>query len=104
MTDNSKGAMESLKRLFKQLKEENIKLQEKCTLLEENISTLENTLQAKSSEIQKLSLESAQSETRYKNLQASQKAELTSQQLRENKERYAKLVREIDKCIAILNE
>ena len=69
----------------------------------EKIKELEKEIELRNEKIENLTNELAQSEVRYKNLQISQRAELETQQLQENKERFAKLVREIDKCISLLN-
>ena len=104
MADNSKGTLESLRIYFRQLKTQNSQLQEKCSNLEQTIVNLQKDLEDRDNKIESLIRELAQSEARYKNLQISQKAALDAKQLKENKERFAKLVREIDKCISLLNE
>lgn len=104
MTDNSMDTLESLRLYFKQLTAQNSQLQEKCSKLEQTITDLQKDLEDRDNRIESLIQELTQSEVRYKNLQISQKAAMDAKQLRENKERFAKLVREIDKCISLLNE
>ncbi len=96
--------LESLRLYFGQLTTQNSQLQEKCSKLEQTITDLQKDLEDRDNKIESLIQELAQSEVRYKNLQISQKAAMDAKQLKENKERFAKLVREIDKCISLLNE
>ncbi len=103
MPDKSKVTIESIKRYFLQLKENHSQLQEKCNLLQDQIDSLNEELKSRDEKIEQLTQELVQCEGRYKNLQISQKAELNNKQLQENRERFAKLVREIDKCISLLN-
>ena len=103
MTENSKVILESLKAHFGQLMAQNTQLQTKCENLQARIDALQADLENRDGRIEQLTHELEQSEVRYKNLQISQKAQLDSRQLQENKERFAKLVREIDKCISQLS-
>lgn len=96
--------LESLRLYFGQLTTQNSQLQEKCSKLEQTITNLQTDLEDRDNKIESLIQELTQSEVRYKNLQISQKAAMDAKQLKENKERFAKLVREIDKCISLLNE
>lgn len=104
MADNSKEIFATLKAHFELLMMQNSQLQEKCDTLQEEIDRLQTDIAMRNERIEELSEELAQSEVRYKNLQISQKAELSTPQLQESRERFAKLVREIDKCISLLNE
>ena len=104
MADNSKEIFAALKAHFEQLMMQNSQLQEKCGALQEDIERLQADVAMRNERIEELTEELAQSEVRYKNLQISQKAEVDTPQMQESRERFAKLVREIDKCISLLNE
>ena len=104
MADNSKVILKTLRAHFEKLVSQNTQLQLKCNSLQEQLTQMQEEITMRNTKIEKLAQELAQSEVRYKNLQLSQKAELNTQQLQENKEKFAKLVREIDKCISLLNE
>lgn len=104
MADNSKEIFASLKARFAQLATQNSQLQEECKSLQVQLLQLQEGIVARDERIEQLTGDLAQSEARYKNLQISQKAEMDTRQLQESRERFAKLVREIDKCISLLNE
>lgn len=104
MADNSKVIINSVKSHFEKLAAQYSRLQDECADLNNKLAQMQEILDAKDRKINDLTNELAQSEVRYKNLQISQKSELNARQLQENKERFAKLVREIDKCISLLNE
>ena len=104
MADNSKVILTSLRRHINELTAQHANLQARCNDLQVQIAQMEQEIVSRNEKIEKLTNELAQSEVRYKNLQISQRAELDTRQLQENKERFAKLVREIDKCISLLNE
>ncbi|MBR6757404.1 MAG: hypothetical protein IKM35_02865 [Bacteroidaceae bacterium] len=104
MADNSKEIFASLKARFAQLATQNSQLQEECKSLQAQLLQLQEGIVARDERIEQLTGDLAQSEARYKNLQISQKAEMDTRQLQESRERFAKLVREIDKCISLLNE
>ena len=104
MADNSKEIFGAVKAHFEQLMMQNSQLQEKCGALQEEIERLQADVAMRNERIEELTEELAQSEVRYKNLQISQKAEVDTPQMQESRERFAKLVREIDKCISLLNE
>lgn len=104
MADNSKEIFATLKAHFEQLMKQNTQLQEKCVAMQEEIDRMQADITLRDEKIEKITEELAQSEVRYKNLQILQKAETQTQGLQENRERFAKLVREIDKCISLLNE
>lgn len=104
MADNSKVVISTLRMHFKQMAAKISELNDECQRLQNLANQLQGDIAARDAKIEELTNELAQSEVRYKNLQISQKTELNTQQLQENKERFAKLVREIDKCISLLNE
>lgn len=104
MADNSKEIFATLKVHFEQLATQNSQLQEECTRLQRQLEQTREEILSQEKKIDELTRELAQSEVRYKNLQISQKAGLNTRQMQENRERFAKLVREIDKCISLLNE
>lgn len=104
MADNSKVVIATLRTHFEQLTAQIAQLNSECQRLQSLADELHGEIIVRDAKIEELTNELAQSEVRYKNLQISQKTELSTQQLQENKERFAKLVREIDKCISLLNE
>ena len=104
MADNSKVVIATLRTHFEQLTAQIAQLNNECQRLQSLADELHGEIIVRDAKIEELTNELAQSEVRYKNLQISQKTELSTQQLQENKERFAKLVREIDKCISLLNE
>ena len=104
MADNSMVILTSLRANINELTTQHANLQARCNALQAQIEHLEKEIELRNEKIENLTNELAQSEVRYKNLQISQRAELDTRQLQENKERFAKLVREIDKCISLLNE
>lgn len=104
MADNSKVILKILRAHFEELVSQNSQLQLKCNNLQQQLTQMQEEIIMRDKRIENLTDELAHSEVRYKNLLISQKAELNTRQLQENKERFAKLVREIDKCIALLNE
>ncbi len=104
MADDSKVVITTLQSHFVQLKAQISHLSGENNRLQDIVNQLQTEIAARNAKIDELTNELAQSEVRYKNLQISQKTELNKQQLQENKERFARLVREIDKCISLLNE
>ncbi|MBE6307269.1 MAG: hypothetical protein IJE18_01630 [Bacteroidaceae bacterium] len=104
MADNSKVILTSLRAHIEELTSQHARLQTQCNELQEQLNRAHNEIEQKDKRIEELTNELAQRDVRYKNLQISQKAELDTRQLQENREKFAKLVREIDKCISLLNE
>lgn len=104
MADDSKEIFAILKAHFEQLMRQNTQLQEKCVAMQEQVEQLQADIRERDEKIEKISQELAQCELRYKNLQVLQKSETETQSLQVNRERFARLVREIDKCISLLNE
>ena len=104
MADNSKVILTSLRANINELTTQHANLQARCNALQAQIEHLEKEIELRNEKIENLTNELAQSEVRYKNLQISQGAQIDAQQLQENREKFANLVREIDKCISLLNE
>lgn len=72
-------------------------------LLKQENESLRQELLQKGEEIQALQARCLQSETDYTNLKAARIISINDDESRNTKQRLAKLVREIDKCIALLN-
>ncbi|MBM6757849.1 hypothetical protein [Bacteroides mediterraneensis] len=72
-------------------------------LEKENLS-LRKELDAKNAEINELKDSLKELETKYINLKNARILSINDNDLRDTKQRLAKLVREVDKCIALLNE
>lgn len=64
---------------------------------------LEQTLAARDKAIEQLKTKVAAAETDYARLKAAKMMEISNGDLNEAKARMAQLVREVDKCIALLN-
>jgi chromosome segregation ATPase len=103
MADNSMVILTSLRAHINELTAQHASLQARCNALQAQCDSLKQEIESRDKKIEELTNELAQRDVRYKNLQISQRAELDTRQLQENKERFAKLVREIDKCISLLN-
>ncbi|HJH65208.1 MAG TPA: hypothetical protein OIM59_11385 [Bacteroides mediterraneensis] len=72
-------------------------------LEKENLS-LRKEIDAKNTEIDELKNSWKELETKYINLKNARILSINDNDLRDTKQRLAKLVREVDKCIALLNE
>ena len=72
-------------------------------LKKENLS-LRNEIDRKSAEIAQLECTNKELEAKYINLKNARILSINDNDLRDTKQRLAKLVREVDKCIALLNE
>ncbi len=72
-------------------------------LRKENLS-LRKEIDAKNTEIDELKSSWKELETKYINLKNARILSINDNDLRDTKQRLAKLVREVDKCIALLNE
>lgn len=75
---------------FQQLKEENTQLQQK--------------MQEQSQTIEELKARLAQADNDYNSLKMARMLEITDGNLDEAKERLAKMIRQVNKCIAILSD
>lgn len=83
------------------------KLQNLIYLFEEQkkeIAMLRQLLVAKEAEIVRLEESRKELESKYANLKAARIISINDNELRDTKKRLADLVREVDKCIALLNE
>jgi cell shape-determining protein MreC len=76
--------------LYDELKHENAQLKQLLSEKEERLGEAARQLQA--------------CEVRYTDLKMARTIALTDQDITDTKQRLAKLVREVDKCIALLNE
>ena len=65
---------------------------------------IKQLLEAKQEEVAKLRSDYNELEVVYANLKIAKTISLTSNEVKDTKQRLAKLVREVDKCIALLNE
>ncbi|WP_288353757.1 hypothetical protein [uncultured Bacteroides sp.] len=72
-------------------------------LRKENLS-LRKEIDGKNAEIDELKSSWKELETKYINLKSARILSINDNDLRDTKQRLAKLVREVDKCIALLNE
>ena len=72
-------------------------------LLKQQNESLRRTLLQKEEEIKALQTRCQQSETDYANVKAARIISINDDESHDTKQRLAKLVREIDKCIALLN-
>ena len=75
-----------------------------CVNHEEEIAELKKKLEAKETMIQDLTKERDEIYTKYRNLKTARAFAQNSSDTKEEKSRLNKLVREIDKCIALLNQ
>lgn len=67
-------------------------------------SELKRLLEAKEEECERLQAEYRELEQDYKNIKSATAISLKGSDVRETRARLSKLVREVDKCIALLNE
>jgi len=65
---------------------------------------IKQLLEAKQEEVAKLRSDFNELEVVYANLKIAKTISLTSSEVKDTKQRLSKLVREVDKCIALLNE
>lgn len=75
-----------------------------CNRLKEENAGLKETLEEKTSEIGRLKRMVEELNARYDNLLAARILSVEEGDVKEAQQRLAKLVREVDKCIALLNE
>lgn len=75
-----------------------------CNTLEEKNQDLLDKLDEKEARLMKLIQEKDELHTKYINLKMANSLSGESSDLKETKARFNKLVREVDKCIALLNE
>lgn len=84
------GKMRNLMYLFEEQKKE--------------ISSLRRLLSEKEAEIERIENSRKELESKYANLKMARIISINDDELRDTKKRLASLVREVDKCIALLNE
>lgn len=84
------GKFRHLLFLYDELKKKNASLKAELSEKESEIQTLKNSLK--------------ESEERYTNLKMARMISVNDNEIRDTKQRLARLVREVDKCIALLNE
>lgn len=84
------GKLRHFMYLYTELKKENTSLKELLSQKEAEISRLEDSRK--------------ELEDRYANLKTARIISINDNELRDTKQRLARLVREVDKCIALLNE
>lgn len=72
-------------------------------LMKENAS-LKELLVEKEAELERVENSRKELEVNYANLKAARIISINDKELRDTKQRLTKLVREVDKCIALLNE
>lgn len=84
------GKLKRLIFLFEKLKEENASLRKLLSEKENEIEAVKNSLK--------------EMEARYADLKAARILSVHDNELRDTKQRLAKLVRDVDKCIALLSE
>ncbi len=75
-----------------------------CESLKEENALLNKLVCQKEEELQKAESSYNELFSRYENLKLAQGVAMSEEERRNAKARYTKLVREIDKCIALLNE
>lgn len=75
-----------------------------CNSLKEENMQIRQDVSAKEAQIKQMEASFAELSTKYENLKLAQGVTLSEDERRLAKSRYTKLVREIDKCIALLNE
>ncbi len=75
-----------------------------CENLEEKNLLLLKEIEEKDAELKQLEEEKAELYSRYVNLKVAKVFTSDNEEIKEGKARFNKLVREIDKCIALLNE
>ncbi len=84
------GKLQHLLFLYRKLQEENISLRKLLSEKDAEIKETKDALEA--------------SAKRYADLKAARIISINDNELRDTRQRLAKLVREVDKCIALLNE
>lgn len=84
------GKLRHFMYLYEELKQENTSLRQLLAEKEVEISELQNSRK--------------ELEAMYTNLKTARILSINGNELRDTKQRLAKLVREVDKCIALLNE
>ncbi len=90
LLNSFEGKLRHILFLYDELKKENAELKELLSQRENRIQGLEDSVN--------------ELEVRYRNLKMARMISVNDSEIRDTKQRIAKLVREVDKCIALLNE
>lgn len=90
LLNNFEGKLRHFIFLYEKQKQENLSLRTLLSKKEEEIRQMENSRK--------------ELEEKYTNLKAARILSINDNELRDTKQRLARLVREVDKCIALLNE
>lgn len=90
LLNSFEGKLRHILFLYDELKKENAELKELLSQRENRIQELEDSVN--------------ELEVRYRNLKMARMISVNDSEIRDTKQRIAKLVREVDKCIALLNE
>lgn len=90
LLNNFEGKLRHLIFLYEKQKQENLSLRTLLSKKEEEIRQMENSRK--------------ELEEKYTNLKTARILSINDNELRDTKQRLAWLVREVDKCIALLNE
>ena len=75
-----------------------------CDKLKEEKASLQSQLLAQESICESLEKENSQLQLKYDNLKVARMISVSGNDFKSTKNRLSKLVREVDKCIALLNE
>lgn len=90
LLNNFEGKLRHFIVLYEKQKQENLSLRTLLSKKEEEIRQMENSRK--------------ELEEKYTNLKTARILSINDNELRDTKQRLARLVREVDKCIALLNE
>lgn len=90
LLDTFEGKLRHFMYLYEELKQENASLRQLLSEKEDQLEGFKNSYK--------------ELEIKYTNLKAARIISVNDNELRDTKQRLAKLVREVDKCIALLNE
>lgn len=90
LLNNFEGKLRHFIFLYEMQKQENLSLRTLLSKKEEEIRQMENSRK--------------ELEEKYTNLKTARILSINDNELRDTKQRLARLVREVDKCIALLNE
>lgn len=97
MAGNSREIVDSLISKFRAISD-------LCKTLDDENGKLKEALAAREDELENLRQQHRELEQKYKNLKLSKNIAAQESDTGETKARFARLVREIDKCISLLNE
>ena len=97
MSDNPKLSLDALSAKIKEM-------MRRYEELKELVETKEQVIEQQSNEITALETELEEMKVKYQNLKTAKGLSFGMEDVREARNRFNKLVREIDKCISLLNE